>query len=99
MPDIGSIIAFVKASTGRDPDVIIGKPNLPMLHAISERINVDFSKIIMVGDRLYTDIALGERGIRTVLVLSGETKMEDLQNSPFHPDLVVHTIVDLIGKF
>ncbi len=99
MPDIGSIMAFVKASTGREPDVIIGKPNLPILQAISEKFTMDLSKVVMVGDRLYTDIAMGKKGIRTVLVLSGETKMEDLQNSPFQPDLIVESVRELIGKF
>ncbi|MGV8027233.1 MAG: HAD-IIA family hydrolase [Anaerolineaceae bacterium] len=99
MPDIGSIMAFVKASTGREPDVVIGKPNLPILQAISEKFTMDLSKVAMVGDRLYTDIAMGEKGIRTVLVLSGETKLEDLQNSPFQPDLVVQSVRELIGKF
>ncbi len=99
MPDIGSIMAFIKASTGREPDVIVGKPNFPILQAISEKFTMDLSKVVMVGDRLYTDIAMGEKGIRTVLVLSGETKMEDLQNSPFQPDLVVQSVQELIGKF
>ncbi len=99
MPDIGSIMVFIKASTGREPDVIIGKPNFPILQTISEKFNIEFSKVVMVGDRLYTDIAMGEKGVRTVLVLSGETKIEDLQNSPFHPDLIVSSVRDLIGRF
>ena len=51
----------------------------------------------MVGDRLYTDIALGKTaGVKTVLVLSGETNLEDLKNSEFHPDLVCENLADLI---
>jgi 4-nitrophenyl phosphatase len=43
----------------------------------------------MIGDRLYTDIALGKTsGITTLLVLSGETRPEDLEESPHKPDLV-----------
>jgi ribonucleotide monophosphatase NagD (HAD superfamily) len=43
----------------------------------------------MIGDRLYTDIALGATaGIPTVLVLSGETRQEDLSASPFQPGYV-----------
>ena len=49
----------------------------------------------MIGDRLYTDIALGQAsGIATVLVLSGETKPEDLKDSPFKPD---YTFQNLAG--
>jgi len=98
MPDIGAIIAFVKASTGREPDVVVGKPNLPMLNAISRKTRLPLGKIAMVGDRLYTDIAFGKHGIHTVLVLTGETKREDLADSPFHPELVLGSIAELIEK-
>jgi len=91
-PDIGAIIAFIKASTGREPDAVIGKPNRHILQMISEKWDTSFSKMVMVGDRLYTDIAMGKEGIKTVLVLSGETKEGDLKNSCFHPDLVVSSV-------
>jgi len=46
--------------------------------------------------RLYTDIALGQTaGVRTVLVLSGETRRADLANAKFKPDLVCETLTDL----
>jgi len=99
MPDIGATIAFVKAATGREPDVVIGKPNLPILQAITEKFAYDLSKVVMIGDRLYTDVAMGEKGIRTILVLSGETTREDLAQSAYKPDLVVNSVKDLIGKF
>ncbi len=52
-------------------------------------------QLAMIGDRLYTDIALGQSsGITTVLVLSGETKAEDLKDSPFQPD---YTFQNLAG--
>ncbi len=91
-PDIGAIIAFIKASTGREPDAVIGKPNRYILQMISEKWDTPFSKMVMIGDRLYTDIAMGKEGIKTVLVLSGESKEEDLKNSSFHPDLVVSSV-------
>ena len=99
MPDIGSMIAFIQASTNREPDVIIGKPNFPIVQAISEKFGQDLSRIVMVGDRLYTDIAMGKNGIHTVLVLSGETKIEDLQTSTFQPDLVIGSVRELIEAF
>jgi ribonucleotide monophosphatase NagD (HAD superfamily) len=51
----------------------------------------------MVGDRLYTDIALGQAGVRTILVLSGETRRADLPGSPFQPDLVVEDLAELLS--
>lgn len=95
MPDIGAMIAFVAASTGRNPDYVIGKPNPPMINALVKRLGLPADQICMVGDRLYTDIALGEAGLHTVLVLSGETKVDDIHKSPFQPDLVVENLEHL----
>ena len=87
MPDIGAMIAFVKAATGREPDLVVGKPNRIIVDAAAVKLNLNVDQMAMIGDRLYTDIALGQSsGIATVLVLSGETKIEDLKDSPFQPD-------------
>lgn len=96
MPDIGATIAFVAASTGRNPDVIIGKPNPPVVKALEKRLRLAANQICMVGDRLYTDIALGQAGLSTVLVLSGETQAGDVKSSPYQPDLVVENLAHLV---
>ena len=89
MPDVGATIAFVRACTGRDPDLIVGKPNRLIAEAAAEHAGVLLSDLCMIGDRLYTDIALGaSAGIPSVLVLSGETRVEDLPGSPHHPDFI-----------
>ena len=93
MPDIGAMIAFVKAATGREPDVVVGKPNRLIVDALADKLGLRLEDIAMVGDRLYTDIALGPAaGIVTCLVLSGETHPEDLAGSPFQP---TYTFADL----
>ena len=87
MPDVGAMIAFVMAATGREPDLVVGKPNRLIVDAAALKMNLQVSQLAMIGDRLYTDIALGQSsGITTVLVMSGETKIEDLKGSPFQPD-------------
>ncbi len=89
MPDIGAMIAFVKASTGREPDVVIGKPNRIIVDMVAQKLNLPLASLAMIGDRLYTDIALGSTsGITTVLVLSGETHREDLAGSAFKPTVI-----------
>lgn len=89
MPDIGGMLAMVKACTDRDPDVIIGKPNSYIAKAVSEKFDVPLSRMAMVGDRLYTDIAIGKNaGIASVLVLSGEATMADLADSSVQPDYI-----------
>lgn len=73
IPDAGSIAAMIEASTGKKPRVV-GKPQAGMVDALITREGWRREEIVMVGDRLYTDIALGEAaGIATVLVFSGET--------------------------
>lgn len=97
VPDIGAIMSLVEASTGRKADVVIGKPNPGIVNALAEEWGLEPGDMVMVGDRLYTDIALGETaGVRTVLVLSGETRREDLENAKFKPDLVCENLADLI---
>lgn len=89
MPDIGAMIAFVKASTNRDPDVVIGKPNRYIVDELASKLQLPVASMAMIGDRLYTDIALKTTsGIATVLVLSGETRQEDLAASPYQPDYI-----------
>ncbi|MGD8456474.1 MAG: HAD-IIA family hydrolase [Anaerolineales bacterium] len=95
MPDIGAVIAFVETATGRNPDVIVGKPHPPIIEAIVEKTGCRIEQLTMVGDRLYTDIAMGASGITTVLVLSGETKESDLHNAEYRPDYVVMNVGEL----
>ena len=59
MPDTGATIAFVQASTGRAPDLVVGKPNRLIAEAAARKLGLPLSALAMVGDRLYTDIALG----------------------------------------
>ena len=80
---------------GRRPDVVIGKPNQPIVDAVAQKLALEPGQICMVGDRLYTDIALGKAGVLTILVLSGETRREDLASSPFQPDLIMADLAEL----
>ena len=96
LPDIGAIMRLVEASTGRKADVVIGKPNPGIVNALAEEWGLEPKEMVMVGDRLYTDIALGKTaGVRTVLVLSGETSRDDLENAKSQPDLVCENLADL----
>jgi HAD superfamily hydrolase (TIGR01450 family) len=98
IPDTGATIAFIAASTGRQPDAICGKPFSPMVDALSGLTNCMPEKMVMIGDRLNTDIALGQSGIKTILVLSGETTMEDLDASPYKPDYIYEDIAALFDE-
>jgi HAD superfamily hydrolase (TIGR01457 family) len=95
IPDIGAIIAFIEASTGQKPDIIIGKPHRTMLDVIVYKYRIELDKIAMIGDRLYTDMALGTFGITTILVLSGETKLESIESAEIKPDFVMKDLAEL----
>jgi ribonucleotide monophosphatase NagD (HAD superfamily) len=65
---------------------VVGKPNRMIVDAVSQKFGFAIEEMAMVGDRLYTDIALGQTsGITTCLVLSGETHPKDLADSQFQP--------------
>ncbi len=95
IPDIGAVIAFVAAATGQQPDAIIGKPNAGIAQAAARRAGLPLEKLCMVGDRLYTDIALGKCGVSTALVLCGESSREDLAASGLQPDFVFENLADM----
>jgi 4-nitrophenyl phosphatase len=93
MPDIGAMIEFVAASTGRRPDLVVGKPNPMIAVQAAARLGLPLERLCMVGDRLYTDIALGAAaGMAAVLVLSGETKAEEVAGAPHAPTAVFENV-------
>ncbi|RKX48871.1 MAG: HAD family hydrolase [Thermotogae bacterium] len=83
IPDVGSFIALVEASTGRKPDYVIGKPNKEILEMLIRDFDAKKEEVVMIGDRLYTDIECGIRAaVDTVLVLSGETTPDMVTENP-----------------
>lgn len=95
IPDSGAIAALITASTNVLPKYF-GKPHKETADMISELFGVDFSETAIVGDRLYTDIALGKNnGLMSVLVLSGETRIEDVNESNA-PDIILGGIGEII---
>lgn len=98
MPDAGAIIEFVYASTGNRPK-IIGKPNSEIINCLCEKCKIKKEDMIIVGDRLYTDIKTGiNSGITSILVLSGETKADDYQKSNIKADFVYNSVKEIINE-
>ena len=95
-PDVGCVISFVKTSTGREPDKIIGKPNAQLVETASVLTGIEKGEIVMVGDRLATDIMLGiSAGISSVLVLSGVTSENEAKESSVKPDYIFQNIGEI----
>ena len=97
VPDIGAIMAFIQASTGRKADLIIGKPHGEIVRAACERTGLAPSQMAVVGDRLYTDIQTGlSHGLLAIMVLTGEGTVEEIERTGVEPDLLFERLSDMI---
>lgn len=87
-PGAGSIVAAIATASQVQP-VIVGKPETLMMTKGIEVLGVASGDVVMVGDRLDTDIASGHRaGLRTALVLTGVSQRADLETAEILPDFV-----------
>lgn len=94
--DCGSLCAALHAATGRHPDLVAGKPDPLMMHALLERTGLAPADVAMVGDRLMTDAALARAaGTFGITVLSGEATAADVAACSPPPDLVVADVGEL----
>ena len=97
VPDCGSVCEMLFRATGRRPH-IIGKPQPEMALLAMEAAGFSPEETMLVGDRLYTDIACGvNAGIDTAFVLSGEGTREDLKTSETSPTWVFEDIAALLA--
>lgn len=88
IPDCGAMLAFFKASTGVEAQVV-GKPNTSFLQMAINKLECQPNELAMVGDRLYTDILMGiNASVCTVAVLTGETTQAEIGKSNYKPDYV-----------
>lgn len=98
-PDAGAIVAAIEACTGVKCLVNAGKPDRLMVETAMRQIGVSPRDCLMVGDRLYTDIAMGiAAGMNTALVLTGETDLSMLAASAIRPTWVVRRIDHLMPE-
>lgn len=96
IPDCGAICSMITASTGVTP-IFFGKPSSYTLKYILNDTGLKEEEIAFVGDRLYTDIAIGKHnGSVTILVLSGETKMDDLYKSDIQPTIIFNSLKEIV---
>ncbi len=96
MPATGSVAALITKATGRHP-YFIGKPNPLMMRTALNRIDAHSETTVMIGDRMDTDIISGlEAGLRTVLVLTGSTRREQVEAFPYRPTRIVDSIADVV---
>lgn len=97
LPDCGSFADMFEQAVKRRPR-FLGKPDRTMIDIIAKAEGVPNENIAMVGDRIYTDVKTGiNAGVTSILVLSGETTMEDYKKSDVKPDYILDSVKDILN--
>ncbi len=95
VPACGAIAALIESATGVHP-YFVGKPNPLMMRTALRFLNEHSENAIMVGDRMDTDVRVGiESGLETILVLSGYTTRDMIDQFPYQPTRVIDSVADL----
>lgn len=95
IPDCGAICQMIEVATGKKP-FFLGKPDTYILEMVSKEWGVAKENMLCIGDRLYTDIAIGiNAGVDTAVVLTGETSAEDIVDTAFKPTYCFQSINDI----
>jgi len=95
--DVAGMIGAITNSTGREVEIVIGKPSRYMSEAALRLLDVPAERCLIVGDSLESDIGLGKAsGMQTALVLSGSTKREQLEAVKDQPDWVWDSLADIV---
>jgi len=95
IPDCGAMCAAIALSTGKEPKYV-GKPFKETVDMVLSMTGAEREHVTFVGDRLYTDVKTGvANGAHGILVLSGETKLEDIPKSETLPDAVFRDLREM----
>ena len=96
LPATGSVAALISTATGRSP-YFIGKPNPLMMRSALNRLEAHSETTVMVGDRMDTDVISGlEAGLRTILVMTGSTRPDQVERFPYRPTRIVDSVADIV---
>ena len=94
--DAGATISALEKRTHKKLELHFGKPSDFMMNEIKSKLNGDLSKALLIGDRLETDIEMGNKlGIDTALVSTG-VKLYSNGNSEIKPTYYLNSVFDLI---
>ena len=97
IPDCGAICALLECAVKKQP-YYVGKPNREIVDVCRDMTGFSIDETIVVGDRLYTDIACGiNAGVDTAVVFTGEAKKEDLADTEFGPTYEFENIREFLN--
>jgi glycerol-1-phosphatase len=97
----GAIVAAIAVAAGRDPDLVVGKPEPRLFEAAAEIADISVREAVVIGDNLLTDISAARAvGARSVLILTGVTSRADLDAAPpdSHPTAVAADAAELAER-
>jgi len=98
VPDCGAICNMLTATTDKTP-IYLGKPNQKMIEHCLAASGFTKEETLVVGDRLYTDIACGiNAGVDTCLVFTGEASREDLNDTLYPPTFIAENVRELLSQ-
>jgi NagD protein len=96
IPDAAAVIGALEGCSGRKVELVAGKPSAMIVAMTLERLALQAGDCLMVGDRLETDMLMGNKaGISTALVLTGVTQRDDIAFSQARPDFILESIADI----
>ncbi len=96
IPDAGATIAALEHISGRPVELVAGKPSSLITQAALEQLDLPPERCMMVGDRLETDIRMGQvAGMVTAVVLTGVSTRDDVSRMDSPPDFVIENVGDL----
>lgn len=97
-PGTKALVAPIEIATGKKA-YFVGKPNPLMMRIALRKLGVKREDAIVIGDRMDTDVRCGlESEIDTLLVLSGITSRDEIDNFPYRPHFVLNGVADLVQK-
>ena len=97
IPDAGGTIAALEHMTGRKVELLAGKPSNLMMQVALEKLGLPAKRCMMVGDRLETDIRMGQAaGMYTTATLTGATSRQEAEALNPAPDFIVDSLFELL---
>lgn len=99
IPDCGSICGMIMNATKKTP-TYIGKPEPTMVNIVREKFGIGVEETVVVGDRLYTDIATGlNAGVTAICVLTGEATVEEIETGDIKPTLTFESVKEVFQSY
>lgn len=97
IPDAGATLAALEHLTGRNVEILAGKPSRLMMEVATQRLGLPADHCLMTGDRLETDVKMGkDAGMLAAVVLTGASTRQQAEKAVPAPDLILENLGDLI---